>query len=570
VAAIENRYDVAILGGGLAGLTLGLQLKRARPETSILIVERRSGPAPEAAFKVGESSVEVSAHYFAETVGMGDHLEASEYRKGGLRFFFPSGDNSDITRRVEWGMTGPPPVKTYQIDRGRFENELAKRNLEQGNDLRDGCTAETVELRPGAEHNITLSGDGEKGTVAARWIIDATGPRQLLKRQLGLEKQIDHTINAAWFRLAGGLDYEQWGAHDADWMGRMDEPGFRHHSTTHLMGMGYWVWLIPLASGPVSIGIVADPRFHTSSELGELGSALDWLARHEPQLAAEVTARRDQIADFHNIEDFAYGCERVFSSDRWAMTGVSGVFLDPFYSPGSDFIAFANTMITQMIERDLAGENIGELTETLNGTFLFRFEIALNAIYKNNYQFWGNAEVMVAKILVDHFVYWSVVCPLYFHEKATDFQFAASVQPHIQRMGMTRMRFAQMLREWHELGQRDWSDVFVANNAFPGLWERLTDLHARLDDDELRARYEANAQIVEAIAVVAFHRAAERLPGQPLPAEARINPAAISLDPDRWKEDGLVDENGLTLEDALARVPGVEQMLLGEHGVDVA
>ena len=44
-----DEYDVAILGGGLAGLTLGLQLKQARPQTSIFTAEKRPGPAPEAA-----------------------------------------------------------------------------------------------------------------------------------------------------------------------------------------------------------------------------------------------------------------------------------------------------------------------------------------------------------------------------------------------------------------------------------------------------------------------------------------------------------------------------------------
>src|SRR5215210_3962503 len=77
-------YDVAILGGGLAGLTLALQIKAQRPNTSIFIAEKRPGPAPEAAFKVGESTVEVSANYFGKVLGLEEHLETQQLRKFGL------------------------------------------------------------------------------------------------------------------------------------------------------------------------------------------------------------------------------------------------------------------------------------------------------------------------------------------------------------------------------------------------------------------------------------------------------------------------------------------------------
>ena len=36
---MNNQYDVVVLGGGLAGLTLSLQLKNAKPDISILILE---------------------------------------------------------------------------------------------------------------------------------------------------------------------------------------------------------------------------------------------------------------------------------------------------------------------------------------------------------------------------------------------------------------------------------------------------------------------------------------------------------------------------------------------------
>jgi glycine/D-amino acid oxidase-like deaminating enzyme len=51
--------DLLIMGGGLAGLTLALQLRQRFPALDIRVLERRRHPVPEAAHKVGESSVEL-------------------------------------------------------------------------------------------------------------------------------------------------------------------------------------------------------------------------------------------------------------------------------------------------------------------------------------------------------------------------------------------------------------------------------------------------------------------------------------------------------------------------------
>ena len=42
----KQQHDLAIIGGGLAGLTLALQLKREQPELDIVVLERGRWPVP--------------------------------------------------------------------------------------------------------------------------------------------------------------------------------------------------------------------------------------------------------------------------------------------------------------------------------------------------------------------------------------------------------------------------------------------------------------------------------------------------------------------------------------------
>ena len=113
-------------------------------------------------------------------------------------------------------------------------------------------------------------------------------------------------------------------------MARTHIQGDRAMSTNHLMGEGYWVWLIRLASGATSVGIVADPAFHPFGNFNTLAKARAWLAEHEPQCAAVLTEHEHLIKDFRVMKHYSHGVAKVFDGrDRWCLTGDAGVFLDP-------------------------------------------------------------------------------------------------------------------------------------------------------------------------------------------------------------------------------------------------
>jgi flavin-dependent dehydrogenase len=562
LAQAADEYDVAILGGGLAGLTLAIQLKQTRPGTRVLVLEKREGPAPLAAFKVGESTVASGSHYFKDHVGLGDHLEAKHLPKCGVRFWLTAWDNGDLAQRRELGPPAWPPVTDVQIDRGLFENELARRVRAAGVDLLQGARVLDVTLDQ-TGHSVKFSQLGEEMDVKARWVVDACGRAHLLRRKLGLGKKAGHVVNSAWVRLDGGFDIEDMGRHSARFMARMSEPGVRKFSTNHLFGHGYWVWLIPLSTGPISIGVCTDASIHPFEDISTFDAFLAFLRMHEPQLAEVIAARTDQIVDFLRVEDFSYGVERVFSPDRWCLVGEAGAFADPLWSPGSDFIGYGNTFTNDLITRDLDGEDVSQLVDRYNDFYLRTWE-GVQARTENQYPMFGNPWVQVAWLAWNYYIGHAGINVLMVYRRLTDTEFMDTVEDDILRLHRLQLNMQRMFREWNEIEQAPL--VGPPPGGYPFSQEAVFVYTHDLDDDGLRDTMRKEVATSEALAVALFHHAARALDERPAD-DTPINPYAVGLKPERWESEGLFDEPGLSNQDALATFGGLD-WLYGDSSSD--
>ncbi len=525
---MQTDYDVVILGGGLAGLALSIQLKRADAGIKILVLERRGSEATTAAHKVGESTVELGSHYLREVLGLKEYLEEHELPKHGLRFFFPSSDKDDIPTRVELGPRERLPQPSHQLDRGTLENYMSRKTQELGTEYILGATVKDVALFPNM-HIVTYLKNGNELKVQCKWVADATGRGSFMKRKLQFQKPMEHHVNAVWWRLKGVIDIDDW-SDNKEWRSYL-KPGLRLLSTVHFMDKGYWLWVIPLGSKNTSIGIVADPAVHPFDTYNKYDKAMEWLKINEPRGYKMLSAETENLMDFKILKHYAHHTGRVYSAEeRWGVTGEAGAFLDPLYSPGTDFIAMNNSWLSDLILRNLHGENVIGRAGVYEQSHLALVDNWI-PVYQNKYLLMGNAQIMVMKIFWDWATYWSVPTLIFTNKGFTNLKILkelfSSATGLGRKFGALNKQMQDLFLEWLPLQTEMFSNRYIDPYDLQYMRNFQLGIDKQYEPDALIEKIAANMKILEQVASAMFRLISAQVNGTP--PNMKVDPYKVSL-----------------------------------------
>ena len=315
--------SVVILGGGLAGNVVARLLRRELPHVEVTLVEARTEVPP----KVGESLVERASMFFIRRLGLSSLLYRHHVPKNGLRFF--AGDGP-LETRSEIGLEAFPYHPSFQLDRPLLEEQLLRLNAEDGVQVLRGWKVNEVRVEP---NEVFIAGPDQR-TLRPDVLVDATGRRRLLARQMGLGVSVSLANKARWQWLRGAADLDALG--DDAWRQRYHHTA-RGLATCHFLDDQAWTWWIPLPDGLTSVGCVSlDGRS----------------VRLHPHLVGDA-----QVVAEGRLDRLAYGTRRVFGRG-WALVGDAAFATDPLYSPGLDFVADQAEQLVELIRQDFDTEHL--------------------------------------------------------------------------------------------------------------------------------------------------------------------------------------------------------------------
>lgn len=458
---MKPRYDVVILGGGLAGLSLARQLLLNSNKDVLLLDKLPELPSPRQ--KVGEATVQLSGYYFSKVLDLEEHLLREHYIKYALRFYWktPGAETNSYENYSQAYIREMSNVASYQLDRNKLEAELLRLNCESPRfTIQLGAAKLDVTLSGSQEPHIVRFEVGDKKIeLQTDWVVDTTGRAKFLAKRLGLTKSNPIRHGAIFFWVDGLLNIEKLtGLSHLQQLSHSNRCALGHLpvwlATNHFMGEGFWFWTIPL-QGKTSLGLVYDREKIPEENISSTEKVIEWVCREFPLFARELPQRK--VVDQGLIRDFSYDCRQTISADRWALSGEAGRFTDPLYSPGGDLISLYNTLITDAILSE--DQNALSIKVRLYELLMWAFYEAYVPSYAVSYEVLGDQECFSMKYTWELTVYFTFYVFPFINQVFTNASFVVPFLDLFAKLGVINHNLQAFITGYYRWKKKQQTDA---------------------------------------------------------------------------------------------------------------
>ncbi|WP_036480199.1 NAD(P)/FAD-dependent oxidoreductase [Myxosarcina sp. GI1] len=363
----SNECQVAVIGAGPQGLLYASWLKQARPDLSVVILEREETPK----YKIGESTLSGFCKALRSVGISQETLELLFYPKNGLGFFHIDETTPDIGKASEYILETFD--ETFQVERRLLDGLLLANARRLGVEVIQGARVElAASVLSDSGNTVAYRYRKQRYELKCQLLVDASGPASVIAKHLGLytKENILFQNNAVWGyfknlnRLGNRTEWNQVAQFSRD------------EYTQHFCFKEGWMWYIPLNSWEQAPNLNADSMFaRLLDSESPLPSKEELAALHgcpEEDLVSMGLVLRDDrdnmfgkgrqatlehyAAKYPAIQEMLEGAELVsdlygtqqplrtranirgyakeITGNGWLSIGEAAFFVDPLISPG--------------------------------------------------------------------------------------------------------------------------------------------------------------------------------------------------------------------------------------------